>query len=300
MSASATYQVRHETTYRYSGDVVHSHQLLHLTPRDSFRQTCLSHDLSIQPGATHSTSDIDAFGNPVLRVEIDRKHEALSVVAQMAVEVRSVADRECKSEAWERVRGQLMYSGRPIGAERLKAMRFRNESPHVRIKQAMTDYAAECFPAGRSLIDCADSLMHKLHDEMTYAPGETSVSTSLMEVLEKRRGVCQDYAHLMIACLRSRGLAARYVSGYLRTVPAAGDKALVGADASHAWVAVYCPLAGWVEFDPTNGVRADTDHITLAWGRDFSDVSPLRGVIVGGGQHQLSVSVSVRPTRDEQ
>ncbi|HEY5809916.1 MAG TPA: transglutaminase family protein, partial [Povalibacter sp.] len=193
------------------------------------------------------------------------------------------------------VRTQLAYSGRPTGADRLEAMRFRGESPHVRIKQVLTDYSAECFPAGRTVLDCADSLMHKLHDEMTYAPGETTVSTSLLEVLEKRRGVCQDYAHFMIACLRSRGLAARYVSGYLRTVPAPGAKVLVGADASHAWVSVYCPVSGWVEFDPTNGVRADTDHITVAWGRDFSDVSPLRGVIVGGGQHQLSVSVTVTP-----
>ncbi|MFL6549400.1 MAG: transglutaminase N-terminal domain-containing protein [Povalibacter sp.] len=295
MSSSATYQIKHQTTYRYSGDVVHSHQLLHLTPRESSRQTCLSHYVSIQPGPTHSTSDVDAFGNPVLRLEFDRQHQSLDVIAEMSVEVHSVADRVLKSEAWERVRSGLTYSGRPVGGERLEAMRFRAESPHARIKQVLTDYAAPCFPAGRSVIDCADHLMHKLYDEMSYAPGETSVSTSLLEVLEKRRGVCQDYAHLMIGCLRSRGLAARYVSGYLRTIPAAGEKALVGADASHAWVAVYCPVSGWVEYDPTNGVRADTDHITVAWGRDFSDVSPLRGVIVGGGQHQLSVSVSVVP-----
>ena len=228
-------------------------------------------------------------------MELDRPHRALSVTAEMSVQVRSVARVAGRSEPWERVRSQLAYSGRPPGADRLEAIRFRTESPHVRIKQVFTDYAAECFPAGRSVIECADSLMHKLHDEMLYAPGETTVSTSLLDVLETRRGVCQDYAHLMIACLRSRGLAARYVSGYLRTVPAPGEKALVGADASHAWVAVYCPTSGWVEFDPTNAVRADIDHITVAWGRDFSDVSPLRGVIVGGGEHELAVSVTVTP-----
>ena len=293
MNAGATYQIRHQTSYRYSGDVVHSHQLLHLTPRESPRQTCTSHTVSIQPGPTHSTSDVDAFGNPVLRLEFDRQHHSLNVVADMSVEVRSVEGAAVKSEAWERVRTQLSYSGRPVGAERLEAMRFRAESPHVRIKQMLTDYAAECFPPGRTVLECADSLMLKLHDEMTYAPGETSVSTSLLEVMQKRRGVCQDYAHLMIGCLRSRGLSARYVSGYLRTVPAPGEKSLVGADASHAWVSVYCPVSGWVEFDPTNGVRADTDHITVAWGRDFSDVSPLRGVIVGGAQHELNVSVTV-------
>jgi transglutaminase-like putative cysteine protease len=295
MNTSATYRVRHQTAYRYTGDVVHSHQLLHLTPRESTRQTCSDHRIDIQPAPARSASDVDAFGNPVLRLEFDRPHQSLQVTAEMSVEVRSVAGRSAKSDSWERVRNQLSYAGRPPGEDRLEAMRFRGESPHVRIKQVFNDYSAECFPAGRSVIDCSDSLMHRLHDEMTYAPGETSVSTSLIEVLETRRGVCQDYAHLMIACLRSRGLAARYVSGYLRTVPTAGEKALVGADASHAWVAVFCPVSGWIEFDPTNGVRADIDHITVAWGRDFSDVSPLRGVIVGGGQHELSVSVSVTP-----
>lgn len=289
------YCIRHATAYRYGGDVVHSHQLLHLAPRATERQTCLSHEVSVEPTPTRTSNDLDAFGNPVLRLELDRPHQSLVVTAAMDVEVRSLAGRVMKSESWERVRNQLAYSGHPPGAGRLDAMRFRNESPHVRIKQVFADYAADCFPAGRSVLDCATHLTHKLHDEMTYAPGETSVSTSLLEVLETRRGVCQDYAHLMIACLRSRGLAARYVSGYLRTVPARGAMSLVGADASHAWVAVYCPVSGWVEFDPTNGVRADTDHITIAWGRDFSDVSPLRGVIVGGGSHQLSVSVSVMP-----
>ncbi|MBB6093611.1 transglutaminase-like putative cysteine protease [Povalibacter uvarum] len=293
--STVAYRVTHQTVYAYSGDVVHSHQLLHLAPRETERQTCVAHTISIDPPPTHSAVDVDSFGNPITRLEFDRPHQRLDVTTEMSVEVRGNADRVLKSEPWERVRTQLMYSGRPPGAERLEAMRYRAESPHVRIKQLFTDYAAGCFPAGRSVIDCADSLMHKLHDEMTYAPGETSVSTSLLEVLDKKRGVCQDYAHLMIACLRSRGLAARYVSGYLRTVPPAGQKALVGADASHAWVSVWCPLAGWVEFDPTNGVRADKDHITVAWGRDFSDVSPLRGVIVGGGQHQLSVRVTVTP-----
>jgi transglutaminase-like putative cysteine protease len=292
---SAIYHVRHETSYTYGGDVVHSHQLLHLAPRDTERQTCSAHGIVIDPPPARSCVDTDAFGNPVTRLELDRAHNRLEVAAEMTVQVHARAERVLKSEAWERVRGQLAYSGRPPGSERLEAMRFRAESPHVRIKQAFNDFAQECFPASRTVLDCADSLTHKLHDEMTYAPGETTVSTSLMDVLRTRRGVCQDYAHLMIACLRSRGLAARYVSGYLRTLPAPGAKALVGADASHAWVSVYCPVSGWVEFDPTNGVRADTDHITVAWGRDFSDVSPLRGVIVGGGQHRLSVRVTVTP-----
>ena len=294
MNDAVRYQVRHETVYEYSGDVVHSHQLLHLAPRESERQTCFAHEVSIEPTPANCSTDVDAFGNPVMRLEFDRPHQRLEVVSTMSVEVRARSRLE-RSEAWERGRNKLTYAARPPGSIRLDAQRFRYESPHVRVKQAFTDYAADCFPAGHPLLECADALMRKLHDEMTYAPGETSVTTPLMEVLQQKRGVCQDFAHLMIACLRSRGLAARYVSGYLRTVPAEGEKSLVGADASHAWVAVYCPTAGWVEFDPTNGVRAGTDHITVAWGRDFGDVSPLRGVIVGGGKHELSVRVTVIP-----
>jgi transglutaminase-like putative cysteine protease len=297
MNAAALYHVRHETIYEYSREVVHSHQLLHLAPRESGHQTCSAHQIRIDPTPTNCSTDIDAFGNPVTRLEFDRPHQRLAVTAEMTVEVRARADLPAKTESWERARSRLAYTGRPAGAVRLEALRFRSESAHVRIKQVFTDYAAECFAAGRPLLDCAESLMHKLHQEMTYAPGETSIATPLMEVFEKRRGVCQDFAHLMIACLRSRGLAARYVSGYLRTIPAEGagsaEKALTGADASHAWVAVYCPTAGWVEFDPTNDVRAGTDHITVAWGRDFGDVSPLRGVIVGGGRHSVTVRVNV-------
>jgi transglutaminase-like putative cysteine protease len=167
------------------------------------------------------------------------------------------------------------------------------QSPYVRVKHVFQRYAGECFPAGQPMLAGAEALMQKIHREFTYAPGETSVSTPLMRVFENRRGVCQDFSHLMIACLRSFGLAARYVSGYLRTNPAPGATPLVGADASHAWVAVYCPPHGWVELDPTNGVRAGLDHVALAWGRDFGDVSPLRGVIIGGGYHHPSVRVTV-------
>lgn len=295
MTVAARYQVRHQTIYAYSGDVVHSHQLLHLTPRESQHQSCLKHSIRIDPLPANCNPDTDAFGNPVTRLEFDRPHQRLDVTADMSVEVRGRSDVGLKSESWERARNQLGYAARPPGAARFEAARFRCESPHVRIKQVFNEYAEDCFTGGRSVIECADSLTRKLHAEMTYAPGETSITTPLLEVLATRRGVCQDYAHLMIACLRSRGLSARYVSGYLRTIPPPGAKALIGTDASHAWVAVYCPTAGWVEFDPTNGVRADTDHITVAWGRDFGDVSPLRGVIVGGGQHKLTVRVTVTP-----
>jgi transglutaminase-like putative cysteine protease len=169
------------------------------------------------------------------------------------------------------------------------------ESNHVRVKQTFTDYAADCFVPGSPLLLGAQSLMHKIHGDFAYAPGSTNTRTSVIEAFAARRGVCQDFAHIMLACLRSYGLAARYVSGYLRTTPPAGSEAsLMGADASHAWVSVFCPPFGWIDLDPTNDVRVGTGHIVIAWGRDFGDVSPLRGVIVGGGQHRLSVRVSVR------
>ena len=169
------------------------------------------------------------------------------------------------------------------------------ESSFVRIKQTFSDYAEDCFAQGRPLLLAAEDLMHKIHRDFSYTPGATNVSTRVSEVFTARRGVCQDFAHVMLACLRSRDLAARYVSGYLRTTPQPGsDAGLLGADASHAWVSVFCPPHGWIDFDPTNDVRVGTGHIVIAWGRDFGDVSPLRGIIVGGGRHRLSVRVSVQ------
>lgn len=296
MSSSARYRVKHETAYEYSGEVVHAHHLLHLMPRETAHQSCTSYSLQIDPPPASKESATDAFGNPVLRVEFDRPHSRLAVVADMNVEVRErVAPAPNQIEPWERVRNRLAYVGRPPGEERLDASGYRSESPHIRIKQAFTEYGADCFTTGRAMVEATHALMMKIHKQMTYAPGETDIGTPLLQILAKRRGVCQDYAHFMIACLRSRSLSARYVSGYLRTYPREGGERLVGADASHAWVSVWCPPTGWIEFDPTNGMRAGLDHIALAWGRDFGDVSPLRGVIVGGGRHTLSVSVQVTP-----
>lgn len=296
MSGVMRYRVRHETTYEYSGEVVHAHHLLRLAPRSMPHQSCSAYSLSLDPVPAARCEAMDGFGNPVLRLEFDRPHRRLEVVANMSVEVRqrkyAVPPHQ---DTWERVRNRLAYVARPPAEEQLDASRYRAESPHVRIKQAFTEYGADCFTTGRPMVEAVTALMTKIHRDMTYAPGATEIGTPLLRVLETRRGVCQDYAHLMIACVRSRGLAARYVSGYLRTYPRDEAARLVGADASHAWVAVWCPPAGWIELDPTNGVRAGLDHVALAWGRDFGDVSPLRGVIVGGGSHSLVVRVAVVP-----
>jgi transglutaminase-like putative cysteine protease len=283
--------------------VVHSHQLLHLVPRPSPYQQCLEYSLGISPINCTRRDETDAFGNLVTRVEFEHAHRRLDISTQMEVDVHArpfIAATD--TLPWEQVRDTLSYSGGWPAREVLEAGRFRYESPYVRVKQVFTDYAAECFSPGRPVLACAEALMQKLHRELTYAPGETSIATPLTEVLKNRRGVCQDFAHLMIACLRSKGLSARYVSGYIRLRPApevapTGPEPVgyVGAGASHAWVSVYSPPFGWLDLDPTNNVHIGTDHVTVAWGRDFGDVSPLRGVILGGGTHDLSVCVTVEP-----
>jgi transglutaminase-like putative cysteine protease len=297
------YRIRHETLYAYGADVVHSHHLLHLVPRPASYQECLEHDIEILPESHRRIDEIDAFGNPLVRIELAQPHRELSVISTMEIEVhaRPAVSAET-TEPWEKVRDEFAYRGAWPSRDQLDAARFRHESPHVRVKQAFTDYSAECFPEGQPVLQCAEQLTTRLQKDIRYVPGVTTISTSATEVIETREGVCQDFAHLMIACFRSRGLPARYVSGYLRTnsttdtaTPDKDGKKLVGDDASHAWVAVWSPPYGWIEFDPTNGCFAGTDHVAVAWGRDFGDVSPLRGVILGGGKHQLSVTVRVDP-----
>jgi transglutaminase-like putative cysteine protease len=286
MSGPIRYRVRHETAYAYGNDVVHSHQLLHLVPRPAPYQECLEHTIEIAPATYRRKEELDAFGNPVTRVEFEHPHRRLEVTTDMEVEVYprpSIPAAE--TIPWDRLASRLTYTGRPPGRNDLEAARFKHESPYVRVKRMFEGYAEHCFPPGRPLLLCAQELMTKLHTELKYAPGATTIATPVTEVLEIRRGVCQDFAHLMIACLRSRGLAARYVSGYVRS--------LVGSAASHAWVSVYTPPFGWLELDPTNDTLVGTDHIAVAWGRDFGDVSPLRGIILGGGRHSLSVDVNV-------
>jgi transglutaminase-like putative cysteine protease len=286
MSAHTRYRVRHATAYTYASDVVHSHQLLHLVPRPAPFQQCLEHTIDISPAAFRRREEIDTFGNPVTRVEFEHPHRKLEVMTDMEIEVHARPPIAATDTVpWDRLANRVTYNGRSPARDDLEAARFRFESPYVRVKRMFTDYAEDCFPAQSPILTCAQALMTKLHTELMYAPGATTIATPVTEVLEIRRGVCQDFAHLMIACLRSRGLAARYVSGYVRS--------LVGSAASHAWVAVYATPFGWLELDPTNDTMVGMDHIAVAWGRDFGDVSPLRGIILGGGSHRLSVDVQV-------
>jgi transglutaminase-like putative cysteine protease len=293
---SAYYQILHDTCYHYDSPVSLAQQLAHLWPRECAWQRCTEQKLLISPEPTARRDELDVFGNPLTRLAFERPHDELQVNARLTVEVlaRPVLDFK-QSPAWEQTRDALTYSSLPLSAEILEACRYRFQSPYVHLKRSFVEFSQNCFPAGQPLMLGVQALMQKIFSEFTFDAEATQVATPLVEVLERRRGVCQDFAHLMLACVRSRGLAARYVSGYLLTQPPPGQPRLIGADASHAWVSVFCPVLGWVDFDPTNNVQPALEHITLAWGRDFSDVSPLRGVILGGGNHDPEVRVTVMP-----
>ena len=293
---SAHYQIFHDTCYHYDSPVSLAQQLAHLWPRECTWQRCTEQQLLISPNPTTRRDELDVFGNPLTRLAFERPHDELQVNARLTVEVlaRPLADFSL-SPAWEQTRDALTYSSQPLSAEMLEACRYRFQSPYVHLKRSFVEFSESCFPPGRPLLLGVQALMQKIFSEFTFDAEATQVATPLVEVLERRRGVCQDFAHLMLACVRSRGLAARYISGYLLTQPPPGQPRLIGADASHAWVSVFCPVLGWVDFDPTNNVQPALEHITLAWGRDFSDVSPLRGVILGGGSHDPEVRVTVMP-----
>lgn len=293
---SAHYQIFHDTCYHYDSPVSLAQQLAHLWPRECTWQRCTEQQLLISPEPTSRRDELDVFGNPLTRLAFERPHDELQVNARLTVEVlaRPLADFNL-SPAWEQTRNALTYSSQPLTAQMLEACRYRFQSPYVHLKRSFVEFSESCFPPGQPLMLGVQALMQKIFSEFTFDAEATQVATPLVEVLERRRGVCQDFAHLMLACVRSRGLAARYVSGYLLTQPPPGQPRLIGADASHAWVSVFCPVLGWVDFDPTNNVQPALEHITLAWGRDFSDVSPLRGVILGGGSHDPEVRVTVMP-----
>jgi transglutaminase-like putative cysteine protease len=284
--AAVAYQVVHTTRYVYSEAVSVSHHLARVKPRGGGGQECLSHELLIDPAPAVVRSHQDYFGNAVDFFIVERAHSELTVRSMSKVKVlgrlRPASDA---TPPWE--------EAREFDALPLDALECLFDSASIAVSDAIIGYANPSFPPGRPLLAAVEDLMRRIHADFTFDPQATTVTTPLRDVLALRRGVCQDFARLGIACLRAKGLAARYVSGYLETVPPPGAPRLAGVDASHAWLAIYCPGFGWVDVDPTNNMFPSTTHVTLAWGRDYADVSPVRGVILGGGQHTLHVSVDV-------
>ena len=293
-------EVTHRTRYLHVEAAATSQHLIHLSPRDSQWQRVLAHRLDVDPAPDESVERRDWFGNPAVLIAIDRPHDRFVVDARSRVRLASRPSLAAldRSPAWASVAATLDAASRACGrfdAALLEPCQYLFDSPFIARDASLSRYASACFEPGRSLIDGACALMRKLHDEFTFDPKATDLSTPLDAVLRMRRGVCQDFAHLMIGCLRSLGLAARYVSGYVQTWRGGEqDRPMVGADASHAWVSVWCPVHGWTDFDPTNDCLVDREHITLAWGRDFSDVTPIRGVVLGVMQPAPQVAVTVR------
>ncbi|MBC7609720.1 MAG: transglutaminase family protein [Polaromonas sp.] len=295
--------VVHETRYQYTPAVENAHHAVHLKPANNASQTLLSHALHISPTPAQQREVIDVYGNSSTFFSLQTSHDVLTVTADSMVATTAPrqgldAHSSAMLLSWERVREQFRYRA---GASYNAAWEFLFASPYVPKNDAFVQFARPSFTPGRPLAEAAHDLMERIHSGMVYESDSTEVTTPALEALQLGKGVCQDFAHIMVACCRALGLPARYVSGYMLTQPMPGQARLIGSDASHAWASIYCPDPSraqsgyWLDFDPTNNRPPGEDYVTLATGRDFLDVSPLRGVIRGGSQHILDVGVTVTP-----
>lgn len=302
------YRIVHKTEYLYEESASLCYNEVRMLPRSfvqpRVQQQCLEDYVVVEPVWGDHRERIDYYGNRVLFYAIRQPHSAMSitVTSQVRVEPQPLLPADSADDAvaqdqaarytlpWEKVYTLLRTD---LTAATLDAREFMLNSPLIGSAAPLAAYAAPSFPKGRPLLAAAQDLMERIFHEFEFVAGATTVATPLSEVLEKRRGVCQDFAQLMVGCLRTKGLAARYVSGYIETLPPPGQEKLQGTDASHAWCAVYLPGVGWFDFDPTNNLIPTDQHITVGWGRDFADVTPLKGVFFGDGRHQLRVSVDV-------
>lgn len=285
------FEVSHKTIYRYAAPVAQSHHLIHLMPRQHDRQRLIHTRLLVEPAPATRNDFTDYFGNPASALAIEESHSQLLIHSQSVVEVHAPAQIAVEQSApWEKVAARLSPDQGPYDIE---VIQYVSPSQHTAITPQLIEFAKPSFASGRPILSCAQDLMNRIFTEFTYDDAATDIATTINEVLTIKRGVCQDFAHLLIGAIRAYGLAARYVSGYLLTHPPEGVEKLVGADASHAWVSVWSPEQGWVDFDPTNNIIPKDEHISVAFGRDFQDVSPVTGVLLGGGSHQIEVSVDV-------
>jgi transglutaminase-like putative cysteine protease len=288
------YDIRHVTTYSYESSVSFARCSLRLEPVSGGGQQLISHGVEIRPRPAERTIRYDFFGIHTESILIETPHRTLRIDSRSRVSVsRQAPDRAAASPAWESVR-DVAFETASLGPS--SPINYLFVSPLVPVQHPVTEYASRSFAPGSGILVSAVDLMHRIRTEFKYDPKATVISTPLKEVFEKRHGVCQDFAHVMIAGLRGLGLPAAYVSGYLRTIPPPGKPRLQGADATHAWVSLWCgEEMGWIGFDPTNDVLVENDHIVLAVGRDFSDVSPVDGIIVGSRKQKLGVAVDVLP-----
>lgn len=271
-----TYHIEHRTTYTYDSDVTGSYGLVHLRPRDLDWQTCVAHEISIEPEPADLFRHVDLYGNTRSYFHVVQPHTRLVVTSTSVVSVEvNELDVAALRVPWE----QTLPAWQADNPETWEATDFMFPSPYVEVPGSIRDYAHRSFPAGRPIGEAAAELMHRIHSDFTYKSGSTTLSTKVSDLLEKRTGVCQDFAHFMVACLRSLGLPGRYVSGYLATRPAPGKPRQAQDAASHAWVGCWIPGAGWLYLDPTNDRIIDDAHTTVAWGRDYGDVPPVKGVI---------------------
>jgi len=288
-----SYRIVHRTTYNYDSEVTGSYGQFHLRPRDLPWQSCLAHEIEIDPEPADLFRHIDLYGNTKAYFHVVRPHTQLTVTATSVVEVgRAELDPDGLARPWEEARPAV----RSEDPEAWEATDFTFPSPYIEIPAGIEEYARTSFTPGRPIGEAAVDLMHRVYADFTYKFGSTSVSTKVGDLLRNRTGVCQDFSHFMVSGLRSLGLAGRYVSGYLATRPPPGKPRPIGADASHAWVACWVPGSGWLNLDPTNNRVIDESHATVAWGRDYGDVPPVKGVIFTEAKtSKMKVSVDMAP-----
>ncbi len=285
-------EINHRTHYHYSAPVIQSQHLVHMSPLRLPCQSVRHHSLIVEPAPALRQESIDAFGNPIVILDIEMAHRELVLHARSSVETTAPGALNLSQSApWDDMEATGPSRHAPL---RLEIIQYRCPSRFTAASLDIADYASISFRPGRPVLEASMDLVKRIHDEFTFDPTATDISTPIGQVFKQKRGVCQDFSHFALAALRAMHVPARYVSGYVLTRPPPGQAKLQGADASHAWISVWSPEQGWVDFDPTNGLVVSDEHVTIAHGRDYEDVSPISGVLIGGGAHSVSVGVDVR------
>lgn len=284
------FEVSHRTLYRYTQPVVQSQHVVHMSPRPVPLQVVRHHSLLVEPAPAMRQDGFDAFGNPVVILDIEAPHQEFVIWARTGIETKTPPPNPSVTRAWDKLDDVLQTEGSDLA---LDVIRFRCSSRQTTPTLEIAAYAAASFPPGRPVLAGAIDLTTRIFRDFKFDPTATDVSTPISEVLRTRRGVCQDFAHLALAGLRALRIPSRYVSGYILTRPPPGQPRLQGADASHAWISIWSPETDWVALDPTNGLVIGDEHITIAHGRDYDDISPISGVLLGGGQHTVTVGIDV-------